>query len=77
MSDRSGIVNMEEINAISAFIVALKQQGFRGNVVIGMKDRNMVVKLETFVKVGDLKEMIKKPLNEVILQGNGIIKSND
>ena len=77
MSDRSGIVNMEEINAISAFIVALKQQGFRGNVVIGMKDRNMVVKLETFVKVGDLKEMIRKPLNEVILQGNGIIKSND
>ncbi len=77
MSDRSGIVNMEEINAISAFIVALKQQGFRGNVVIGMKDRNMVVKLETFVKVGDLKEMIRKPLDEVILQGNGIIKSND
>lgn len=77
MSDRSGIVNMEEINAISAFIVALKQQGFRGNVVIGMKDRNMVVKLETFVKVGDLKEMIRKPLSEVILQGNGIIKSND
>jgi len=77
MSDRSGIVNMEEINAISAFIVALKQQGFRGNVVIGMKDRNMVVKLETFVKVGDLKEMIRKPLKEVILQGNGIIKSND
>ena len=77
MSDRSGIVNMEEINTISAFIVALKQQGFRGNVVIGMKDRNMVVKLETFVKVGDLKEMIRKPLDEVILQGNGIIKSND
>ena len=77
MSDRSGIVNMEEINAISAFIVALKQQGFGGNVVIGMKDRNMVVKLETFVKVGDLKEMIRKPLKEVILQGNGIIKSND
>jgi hypothetical protein len=64
--DKSGIVNMEEINAIAAFIVALKQQGFRGNVVIGMKDRNMVVKLETFVKVKDLKEFAKKPIYEII-----------
>jgi hypothetical protein len=64
--DKSGIVNMEEINAIAAFIVALKQQGFRGNVVIGMKDRNMVVKLETFVKVKDLKEFAKKPIHEII-----------
>ncbi len=66
MSDKSGIIDMEEINAIAAFIVALKQQGFRGNVVIGMKDRNMVVKLETFVKVKDLREFTGKSIHEVL-----------
>jgi len=70
--DKSGIVNMEEINAIAAFIVALKQQGFRGNVVIGMKDRNMVVKLETFVKVKDLKEFAKKPIYEIICKSEAV-----
>ncbi len=64
--DKSGIVNMEEINAIAAFLVALKQQGFRGNVVIGMKDRNMVVKLETFVKVKDLREFAGKSIHEIL-----------
>jgi len=66
MSDKSGIIDMEEINAISAFIVALKQQGFRGNVVIGMKDRNMVVKLEAFVKVKDLKKFAGRSIQEII-----------
>ena len=70
MSDKSGIIDMEEINAIAAFIVALKQQGFRGNVVIGMKDRNMVVKLETFVKVKDLKNFAKKPITEMLFKGS-------
>jgi len=65
-SDKSGIIDMEEINAISAFIVALKQQWFRGNVVIGMKDRNMVVKLEAFVKVKDLKEFVGKSIQEIL-----------
>ena len=66
MLDKSGIINMEEINAISAFIVALRQQGFRGNVVIGMKDRNMVVKLEAFVKVKDLKKFAGRSIQEII-----------
>ena len=66
MSDKSGIIDMEEINAIAAFIVALKQQGFRGNVVIGMKDRNMIVKLEAFVKVKDLKEFASKSIQEIL-----------
>jgi hypothetical protein len=66
MEDKSGIVNMEEINAIAAFIATLKQQGFRGNVVIGMKDRGMVVKLEAFVKVRDLREFAGKNIQEIL-----------